>query len=219
MLRITALGEPGRAWVRQCLGGGKPLSRSVLGRMDIDGGSVLALGISGRTPESIGNVEYPLSDPPPLPRDVSAESLFILLAELLGLEGGYLLIVEDDVASPNDPWLLRLPSDATTICSDDIVYHLRYLSDVHTGDDLARFLSYAYSGAWLLNGFVLKAMHREEVSKALRTGHFELVADHVEAIINSVFDNDLYSIWVPNRILEPLLHRVEGSPFSCPPRV
>lgn len=208
MLQVTALGEPGRAWVRQCLDKGKSLSRSVLNRMDINSGSVLALGISGHTLESVGNIEYPLSDPPPLSRSVSAESLFVLLAKLPKLEGRYLLVVEDDVASPNDPWLLRLPPEITTICSDDTVYHLRYLSDVHTGDGLGKLLSYAYSGSWLLNGFVLKAIHREEVSKALRTGHFELVVDHVEAIINSVFDNDLYSIWMPNRILEPLLRRV-----------
>jgi len=203
-LQLWELGELGRAWVRDSLTSGKVLSRHVLARTNFEEGSTVALGVADRPQlRDVSDLAHSLGESYGASIEASAQALQTLLTEMRADGKMRLLVVEDDLARPDDPAIISRPPGSLLI-ADEAVYHLQDLADLKTADDLHEFLGTSASG-FPLNGFLLRSLTRGELRLAFHQRRFRTVVAHVEAIINTIFDNDAFSSWLPDRILEPLL--------------
>jgi len=202
---LLDLGDPGRAWVRDSLAAGKLLSRHVLGRLNIDEGSTFALGLSEEEGHDQRDLELSLGDLSESLLEASAESLLALITELRNKGNAHLFVVENDLAKPDDPAIVGRPLGSVVFAADT-VYHLQDLADLDTQDGLIKFLGSSASG-YPLNGFVMRSKSNEELSQAFRTKRLGPVIAGIDAIVNSVFDNSGFSVWLPNIVLEQIFRQ------------
>lgn len=109
------------------------------------------------------------------------------------------IVVENDLAKPDDPAILNRPVGSVVI-ADDAVYHWSRLLELDSPHALMEFLDSSSSG-YPLNGFVLKSVTREQLTIGFLQHKLGAIVERVDAIINSIFDDDGYSIWIPRHLL------------------
>ncbi|MHB8263773.1 MAG: hypothetical protein ACYDGY_08500 [Acidimicrobiales bacterium] len=194
---LCNLHDMGREWVRSCLGGGMTISRAVLQSTDIGAGNVYAAGVSCADISEFPDTPYPVAPQYSiahlgiLSRDASLEALFEVMRWLEEQRGSLAFVVEDDLHRPTDPTVL---TRADNIIVGESMYHHREFGDISTPHKLGMYLSDS-SSDHPLNAFVMRDTSRDTCAQALQADPAKL-AQHVEAIVNSIFDCEGYSIWL-----------------------
>lgn len=196
------LGEVGKTWVRSCLSSGKLLSRHVIARVNLDPGVVLAVGWDGPEVSDPSVLEHGIPNDDDLSAGASAVALLDVLHHIEGDFASASVVVENDLAKPDDPAILNRPV-GSIIITDDVVYHWKRLSELDSPETLMEFLGSSSSG-YPLNGFVVRSVTREQIVNAFAQHKLGAIVEHIEAIINSIFDNEGFSILVLDRSLVPL---------------
>lgn len=190
------LHDVGRDWVKESLSAGGPLSQRLLSTMQLRNGTMYVLGLSRDNRDEAPQLDHGIGDPSVLSLDRSATSLLELLIELDQPEGSLGLLVENDLAKPTDP-AVAVRTD--TVFVQESVYHLRYLTDLETPSDLIQYLGTSASG-YPLDAFVIRGLDRDALMRALRKDPADLVT-RVDAIVNTVFDCEGFSVWIPSGVL------------------
>src|SRR5579863_2312430 len=126
------LGEPGRGWVRDSLAAGRMLSRHVLARLNLDEGSTIALGLVPGESNDLSDLKHGLPNESTCSMEASAEVLLALITQLNDTGDAQLLVVENDLARPDDPAVLNRAPGSVTF-ADETVFHLQDVADLKTG--------------------------------------------------------------------------------------
>jgi len=194
----SSLGENGKMRLKTCLASGRVLSRHVLARTDIDAGTVLAAGFDVSENLSPSVLEEARADSGDS-RILSAAAIFDVLRRIDGDFESTFVVVENDIAKPDDPAILQR-NIGSVIVFDGVVYHLKRLVELTTPESLSEYLGSSSSG-YPLNALVVKSLTRQQIASAFAKRRLGKIVENVETIINSIFDNDGFAIWVPNRLL------------------
>lgn len=200
VILATDIGELGDEWVRECLRAGRRLSRYVLAQIDLRVGSTFVLGPNRPEPiTAMKDLELAYG------RDLDflnqgVETLLWLAAATKSKEhlSSMTMIVEDDLRVPSDP-AIRRAQPMSVVAEDNVVYHWLPISDLTTSVEVSDFLLSSASG-YPLNGFLVGDISMERFKSLLRKRRLHPVLDALIGIVNSVFDGDAYSLWVPDSI-------------------
>jgi hypothetical protein len=190
-------GEPGRKWVTESLAAGRALSLGLLGHLDVHEGAAFVLGvmhpaaIAGRT-----DLEEGVGNPAVISPAASADALLELFDKMQRQSGTLTLVVENDLARPDDPAILRRMNDAVVVATN--VYHCKDVADLRSSKDLVEYLGTSASG-YPLNAFLLRDVRCDALAALIESAHYDDLAEHLEAVVNSVFDCEGYSVWIVGR--------------------
>jgi hypothetical protein len=161
--------------------------------LDIAKGAVVALGMTnGFGSLRPDDLEYGLDDPRIVSQESSARVLVDLLTWMQQKSGPLSLIVENDLARPTDPAIVRR-TDVFVV--EETVYHHRAVADIVTPTDAIEYLGTSASG-YPLNAFVIKTLTAAELRQTIVSGYIAHVYSHLQTIINSVFDCEGYCAWL-----------------------
>jgi hypothetical protein len=202
-LNTSNLGDVGTMRVKSCLASGRLLSRHVLARINLDAGVTLAAGFDGCDFSDSAFLERGIASNAGSSRIASAAALLEVLHRIDVDFNSTSVVVENDLAKPDDPAILSRPL-GSVIITGDVVYHFMRLSDLELPEALKEFLGSSSSG-YPLNAFFMKSTNREQIVSAFAQRRLGIIVEHVEAIVNSIFDNDGFSIWISSDTCSSLL--------------
>jgi hypothetical protein len=206
-LSYKDLGAAGSAWVTYCLTPDRPwaISRWVLEERGLAGGSVLAMGAPGHVnlPADVKLQCGPLTYGIELSQRASAEPLVRLFARIEHRYGPCFLVIEADLLKPGDPYVRELPP-GTMMADGRDLYYVEPLADA-TDAKRSVMLFNSVSTGYPLVAFILSETTPDAISDAFRRHEVDGLGNRVIAIVNSVFDDDGYSIWLPDSVRLALL--------------
>jgi hypothetical protein len=193
------LGEIGKLRLKTCLASGKLLSRHVLARTDINAGTVFAAGFD--VPDNLepSSLEYGYVGGDVSQTLASAASVLEILHRIDSDFDTTFVLVENDLARPDVRAIVNRPV-GSIIIFEGVVYHWKPLAELQSPGSFVEFLGSSSSG-YPLNAFIVKAITRQEIFSAFAQRRVSQIIEKIESIINSIFDNDGFSIWVPDRLL------------------
>jgi hypothetical protein len=184
------LGDAGIAWLRSSLEDGLSMAREVLRSIKLEEGEAYAI------------------IPPHAPSDVlydfeeggkglagSDEVLIEAFTQVIG-DDTALLVVEDERARPNAPFLERSRSETMTLGEE--VYHWFVLrpGNVEEGMDFFSRSTGGYPTNAVISSPGLETRLCE--AGAIRASHVELLVQNLRAVIVSAYDNEGYVLWMPD---------------------
>jgi len=207
---VRDLGEPGREWTKKCLGSGREFSEFISQGVELGlGHTVLPWPTPAlpNLPERLG-ATITHSATAPVPGVI--ESLLGVLRPLL--EQGSLMVIEDDMRGPTEPNLQATEHSATVIGSNT-VFHLDDADGLTTPDQLHSFIGASGSG-YPLNAFLFSGISRDLVIRSLERSNYGSLAVEMDAIVNTIFDCDAFSVWFRN---ETYALMVEGDTAAVVP--
>jgi hypothetical protein len=206
-LLFRDLDGAGKTWVRYCLTSERQsaISRQALERSERTGGSVLGMGVPERAnlpsdaklqfaPETYGFL---------LNRQTSAASLLLLFQRIEQHYGPCFLVLAADLLGPGDPYIQELPPGSVVSDERDF-YYIEPLSGIA---DARQFvvLCNSVSTGYPLVGFLLWGMTQGEIVDKFRRHDAGVLGDAVQGIVNSIFDNDAFSVWLPDNVSSVVL--------------
>jgi hypothetical protein len=97
-----------------------------------------------------------------------------------------LLIVEDELATPMDPFLSRFRGSFAT--NDTDVFHWYAMDTESNAGDVEKFI-HSRSSGYPLNSFLIGSS-RHRLPAQLRTGDIEELASSVDAVVVGAWDNE-----------------------------
>jgi hypothetical protein len=195
-LESIELGGPGNVWLVNSLWSGKTLARYVLDRgrfFEVKSGHTFTICPKGARPGHL--LDFTLAS---VRFTESAERhVYQYIAERCGL-GSQLLVAEDSVARPSDPWLANETAvrDLTFSFGEEL-YHWRRPGDPLNGSAILQDVL-QWTGGYPMNAFAISrdagriAGPRAIVSRK----DLESLAVNVEAIITRAYDGQGFVIWV-----------------------
>lgn len=195
-LEAIELGGPGNVWLVDSLWSGKTLARHVLERgrfFEFKSGHTFTISPKGARPGhfldfTLGSVSFTESGTAHVHR---------YIAERCGLDNR-LLVAEDSVARPSDPWLANEPDvrDLTFSVGEDL-YHWRRPRDPLSGSaNLQDILRWTHG--YPMNAFAISSDAAGTVGPRATVSREDLenLAGKVEAIITGAYDCQGFIIWV-----------------------
>ena len=123
--------------------------------------------------------------------------------------------MEDDLALPDDPHIANA-STGSLLVAEGTVFHLTDLAELQEPQELASFLVTSASG-YPLNAFILQSMSRSTIASSLAHTAAKAFATNIVGIINTIFDNEAFTVWVPastlqrHEVQQALSRQVEGA--------
>ena len=184
------VGEPGLAWIRQCLSDMNYELQRGLRELDLSCGRVVAWLPEGLDVSSVASFEHSLS---PWRSDGAVEAVGQMLASVLQPPGSRLAIVQDIYQDVRR--LMILEDECVEL--EDVVH---YVMDGSSVSDLALALKWA---SWYLNVTCVTRARLPEAPSALRTraedrrrSFIASAAEQAELIAVDAFDNEGRVLWV-----------------------
>ncbi len=214
-VQAVDLGNAGRAWVRSTLTSGRVLAQSVVNAVDLNEGSTLVLGINEAELDVGSRFENARSRQGASSLRASAASLLKLARIITNGRDPSHIIVEDDLALPDDPHIANA-STGSLLVAEGTVFHLTDLAELQEPQELASFLVTSASG-YPLNAFILQSMSRSTIASSLAHTAAKAFATNIVGIINTIFDNEAFTVWVPastlqrHEVQQALSRQVEGA--------
>ena len=189
-VQAVDLGNAGRAWVRSTLTSGRVLAQSVVNAVDLNEGSTLVLGINEAELDVGSRFENARSRQGASSLRASAASLLKLARIITNGRDPSHIIVEDDLALPDDPHIANA-STGSLLVAEGTVFHLTDLAELQEPQELASFLVTSASG-YPLNAFILQSMFSTIASSLAHTAA-KAFATNIVGIINTIFDNEAFT--------------------------
>jgi hypothetical protein len=181
------LGPMGLDWVKKSLSRGLAISEAFLELETLSSMACVAL-VSPDTPPQL------LRDPEQWQLHSRPASTLPLLAAFLeertSAEGG-VLVVENELARPSDPWIKERGLDYPHFTRGDELYHWVALEKAVDAEIIDGFLGESTHGV-RTNGFVLQMSSAEFGERVSTEVAPEKVAEAVDSVVVSAYDDFVY---------------------------
>jgi hypothetical protein len=201
------LGAAGKAWVDECLTSERPwaIARRVRADGGLADGSVLGLGLpAGLDLPADVKLQYaPETYGFHLSQRTSGDVLLPLLARIEQRYGPCFLVVEADLLRPDDPYLRELPPGTVAIDGPSL-YYIEPLADSAAAEQPVLLYGLVSTG-YPLVAYILWETTPAEIADAFGRHDVGSLAHRVLAVVNSIFDDDGFSIWLPDPVRDALL--------------
>jgi hypothetical protein len=203
-LSYQDLGQAGKAWVEFCLTPGQAISRQVI-ESGVAGGSVLGMGVPGdvNLPADVKLQYGPLTYGFELSQQNSSKALLELFEGLERPYGPCLLVFETDLLGSDDPYTRELPPRALVVDGQDF-YRIEPLAGMANADQFLTLYSWVSTG-YPLVAFILEGVSPDEFADAFRRQNAGVLGNRVIGVVNTIFDADGYSIWLPDSVRSAVL--------------
>jgi hypothetical protein len=190
-VNVRRVGGAGVGWLRSSLEDGLSLAGEVLRSTNLEEGEAYAV----IPPDAPNEVLYEFEHGAKNMRGSSSDEVLVTAIRNLVGTGSSLLFVEDDRATPGDPFLEQWRSETVTL--GDEVYHWLVLSAENVGE-VADFIIRSSSG--YPTNAVISSTDTEtsfgdmaEISAA----DIKQIIQQLEAVIVTAYDCDGYVLWLP----------------------
>jgi hypothetical protein len=183
-LVLLDLGEAGRSWVRSSLEQGKELSRAFLAVSDLESTQTWAYVPASRVSDALTNLAWGGIFTPKSAKSAQ-EFTFRRLQATQGL-----VIVEDELATPADPFLSRFRGSFAINETD--VFHWLALGASSISAELEAFVNSRSSG-YPLNAFLVNSS-LTSLPEHLSSDFIATLVDSVDAVIVSAWDAESVAV-------------------------
>lgn len=117
--------------------------------------------------------------------------------------GPCFLVIQADLLKPDDPYVRELRPE-TMLADGQDLYYVEPLADATDANHCLTLFNSVAVG-YPLVAFIHGETTAEEISDTFRQHAVAGLGSRVVAIVNSIFDDDGYSVWLPDRIRSELL--------------
>ena len=193
--QVYNLDSKGREWTRKSLEMGGILSREVQSINDLKMGetSVVLCTWEQEMAVSKKSIEHGTIQSRLINSEPAAEAILKIVTHMEKERGQLAVVVEDDLMRPGDP---ATRDDETALYTlGRTVIHCRWLDELKTAKNLDHYLAQSASG-YPLNAFLVPIADLPAKGE-LDEKDIKKVANSVRGIINTAFDRESYTIWIP----------------------